>query len=124
MAISRPPAPIIVSKPPFADGVNSPFAAILPPLLSLEVAKAILGGQFQLTDRESDVALLLLILPHDRAIAAWLKCSAHTIKNHRKSIRQKLGVETCRQAAVKFTASLYCLTSNVPNSTKGLPNNG
>ena len=61
------------------------------------------GDNFQLTARESEVAVFLVqgLSNHDIADALWI--SEHTVKSHLKSIFQKIGVTSRAQAIARIS---------------------
>jgi DNA-binding CsgD family transcriptional regulator len=84
------------------------FARVLPPQVTQEEAVHLLVRTLQLTSREAQVALLMLITPDDAAIAMALSISLATARHHLAAVRTKTRTHSCRQAAAAVTAALWC----------------
>jgi DNA-binding NarL/FixJ family response regulator len=99
----------------FPDGfLPTPMHHVAPPATSVGDAHAL---SCPLSEREIQVLEYLIGGLTDRAIAARLEVSEHTVKNHMKSIRHKLGVVNRVQASLRAIELGLCATPPLPTAT-------
>lgn len=86
---------------------QSELGGVLPASLSERDAQRVAANAFGLTRRESEVAIRMLVDRDDGETALLMRSHPATVKQHKKAVRRKLGVHTCRQAAVLLLAMIW-----------------